>query len=205
METSNGVKKTFWFVILIVIVAAAAVFMVLRINSDHQPQQPAGSQSQNIINQTPMKVTSPQFLDGETIPVQYTCDGAGVNPPLNFSEVPQGTKSLALILHDPDAPIAGGWTHWTLWNIDPATQSIAENSVPSKAVQGKTSSGQNNYGGPCPPAADPAHHYHFKLYALGIVLKDLPSYSEKAELERAMAGQILAQADLVGLYGRAKK
>lgn len=202
METSNGVKKTFWYVILIVVIlAAVAILMVLRINSNRQPQQPAVSQ--NIINQTPMKITSPQFLDGENIPVQYTCDGAGVNPPLEFSDVPPATKSLALILHDPDAPVSGGWTHWTLWNIDPAITSIAENSVPAKAVQGKTSSGQNNYGGPCPPSG--IHHYHFQLYALDTVLKELPSYSEKAELERAMAGQILAQAELVGLYSRVKK
>jgi hypothetical protein len=201
METSNGVKKTFWLILLIIIMAAAAILMALRINSNHQPQEPAVSQ--NIINQTPMKITSPQFLDGENIPVQYTCDGAGVNPPLNFSEVPPGIKSLALIMHDPDAPVSGGWTHWTLWNIDPAIRSLAENSAPSLAVQGKTSSGQNNYGGPCPPSG--THHYYFKLYALDTVLKELPSYSEKTELEQAMAGHILAQAELVGLYSRAKK
>ncbi|MDE2311673.1 MAG: YbhB/YbcL family Raf kinase inhibitor-like protein [Patescibacteria group bacterium] len=145
-----------------------------------------------------MTITSPAFADGQPIPKKYTCDGDGVNPPLAFSGVPKEAGSLALVIDDPDAP-SGTWTHWTLWNIDPATLLIAENSVPSGAVQGQTSSGQNAYGGPCPPSG--THHYYFKLYALDSKLT-IPSFADSRALAQALNGHVMSQAQLVGTYSR---
>lgn len=145
-----------------------------------------------------MEIISPVFLNNQNIPGKYTCDGDGVNPPLEFKDVSKEAMSLALIMDDPDAP-AGTWVHWTLWNIDPSTTSIGENSVPPKAIAGQTSSGQNIYGGPCPPSG--AHRYFFKLYALDTKLS-LSSFSLKEDLEKAMQGHVIRQAELVGLYSR---
>ena len=149
-----------------------------------------------------MQITSPAFINNQNIPSKYTCDGDGVNPPLEFKDVPKEAVSLALIVDDPDAPIpppAGGWVHWTLWNMDPATTAITENSVPPKAIAGQTSSGQNVYGGPCPPSG--THRYFFKLYALDSKLS-LSSFSLKEDLEKSMQGHVIMQAELVGLYSR---
>ncbi len=200
-------RKTFWLIFLFVILGAAAVWLFILANKKNE--YIISSSLPNTINKSIMKITSPKFENNQNIPPLYTCDGQGVNPPLEFSNVLKEAKSLALILHDPDAPLAGGWTHWILWDINPGVASIAENSVPAKATQGKTSSGQNNYGGPCPPTSKQGdlsgiHHYQFKLFALDIALKDLPSYSEKGDLEAAMNGHILEQAVLVGLYSRVK-
>lgn len=147
-----------------------------------------------------MQITSSAFLDQQAIPSKYTCDGDGVNPPLEFKNIPPLAKTLALIVDDPDAP-AGTWTHWTLWNMASSTPGVAENSVPQGAVQGKTSSGQNSYGGPCPPSG--THRYFFKLFALDEKLH-LPSYSTVDKLVEAIQGHILDQAQLVGLYSRSK-
>ena len=103
-----------------------------------------------------MIIKSPIFLNNATIPSKYTCDGDNINPPFEIKNIPKGTKSLVLIVDDPDA--AGGtWTHWTLWNIDPGTSEIQENSIPSGASAGKTSYGRSKYDGPCPPSG--THHY----------------------------------------------
>ena len=145
-----------------------------------------------------MRIASPAFQNNQTIPAKYTCDADNVNPPLIFSEVPQGTKSLALIVDDPDAP-AGTWVHWLVWNIDPAVRQIAENSVPAGAVEGVTSFGTAGYGGPCPPSG--THRYFFKAYALDSML-ELDGKADKEKLLAAMKGHILDQAELVGLYKR---
>lgn len=145
-----------------------------------------------------MKLTSPVFNNNQNIPKKYTCDGENVNPSLSIYEVPQNTKSLTLIMDDPDAPM-GTWVHWTVWNIDPKTTEIAENSVPNNATQGTTSFGKPGYGGPCPPSG--THRYFFKLYALDTTLT-IPSSSDKADLEKTMEGHIFEKAELVGLYGR---
>lgn len=147
-----------------------------------------------------MTISSPTFENNRFIPSVYTCDGDNVNPPFKILETPQNAKSLVLIVDDPDAP-SGAWVHWLLWNIDPATKEIAQNSVPSGAVEGTTSFGETGYGGPCPPSG--THRYFFKLYALDAILK-LNQSAAKSELEKAMNGHILAEAQLVGLYGRVK-
>lgn len=143
-----------------------------------------------------MKLTSSVFLNNQNIPAKYSCDGVNVNPPLTLSDVPNNAKSLVLIMDDPDAPM-GTWIHWTVWNIDPKTSEIAENSVPSQAIEGKTGSGKSGYGGPCPPSG--THRYFFKLYALDNTLS-LTKNSTKEELEKEIKGHILDQTELVGLY-----
>lgn len=145
-----------------------------------------------------MRITSIAFENNQPIPKKYTCDGTNVNPPLTFHNVPGEAKSLVLIVDDPDAP-RGTFTHWTVWNIDPAITVIAENSVPDGAVQGITDFGQPGYGGPCPPSG--THRYFFKLYALDIDLV-LDSSASVFTLARAMEGHIIEKAELVGLYGR---
>lgn len=143
-----------------------------------------------------LKLTSPSFTSD--IPPKYTCDGDDINPPLFIESVPAGAQSLVLIVDDPDAP-AGTWVHWLVWNIDPLTSTIEENSVPSDSVQGTTSFGKPGYGGPCPPSG--RHRYFFKLYALDTMI-ELSESAKKEELEKAMQGHILDQAELVGSYGR---
>jgi Raf kinase inhibitor-like YbhB/YbcL family protein len=145
-----------------------------------------------------LKLSSPAFKHNESIPSKYTCDGADVNPPLVIENVPPGTKSLALIVDDPDAP-AGTWVHWVLWNIVPATKEIRENAVPSGALQGINDFRKSDYGGPCPPSG--THRYFFKLYALDMMLSLGPK-TKKTELEHAMKGHIVAHGELIGLYKR---
>ncbi|NQU77528.1 YbhB/YbcL family Raf kinase inhibitor-like protein [Candidatus Falkowbacteria bacterium] len=145
-----------------------------------------------------LKISSPTFEHEGAIPSKYTCDGDNVSLPLTFSEVPEGTKSLVLISDDPDAP-NGDWVHWLVWNIKPQITEIAENSVPEKAVEGKTSFGSTGYGGPCPPSGK--HRYFFKFYALDAIL-DLGPSAGKGELLEAMDGHVVGEAELVGTYER---
>lgn len=146
-----------------------------------------------------MRISSPSFQHSKRIPSQYTCDGANAIPPLQFSEVPKGTKSLALIVDDPDAPIEGSFTHWTVWNISPETTEIEEGVAPPEGVQVKNDFGNLGYGGPCPPSGE--HRYMFKLYALDKEL-DLEEEAGKSEVEEAMEGSILESSTLMGLYSR---
>lgn len=143
-----------------------------------------------------MKITSPAFENDTSIPAKYTCEGLGINPPLAFSDIPVDTKSLVLIMDDPDAP-AGLWVHWLIWNMTPDIHQIKENSIPANAVVGANTKGINQYGGPCPP--DREHRYFFKLFALDITLGISPQ-SDKNLLEKAMANHIINQAELIGLY-----
>ena len=146
-----------------------------------------------------MKIISPAFEHNKSIPSKYTCAGENINPPLEFSDVPESARSLALIMHDPDAPRENGFTHWVVWNINPSITDFKENSVPEDAIQGPNGRGENSYTGPCPPSG--THRYFFKLYALDIKL-DLTPDTDKSGLEKAMEGHILAQAELIGLYSR---
>ncbi|QGZ41868.1 PBP family phospholipid-binding protein [Pseudoduganella flava] len=146
------------------------------------------------------------FVDGGAIPATFTCDGADTSPPLAWAELPAGTKSLALIVDDPDAPDPAApqrtWVHWVLYNIPPAAGRLAEGGsrqLPAGTRCGKNDWGKAGYGGPCPPIGK--HRYFFKLYALDAQLPDLGS-TTKAELEHAMQGHVLGQAQLVGCYQR---
>jgi Raf kinase inhibitor-like YbhB/YbcL family protein len=143
-----------------------------------------------------MKLTSPSFENMKSIPSKFTCDGIDINPPLKIENVPSGAKSLALIVDDPDAP-AKVWVHWVVYDIDPGTKAIPENSIPG--IQGVNDSNGKNYGGPCPPSG--THRYYFKLYALDKMLGFIEG-ADKRKVEKAIEGHILAKDELVGLYKR---
>ena len=143
-----------------------------------------------------LRITSPAFGDNEAIPSKYTCDGEDVNPELKIENVPVGTKSLALVMDDPDAP-DGLWVHWLVWNINPNLRVLVEKAEPRESVVGKNTWGRNRYGGPCPPSG--THRYMFKLYALDATL-DLPGSAGKEQLIEAMDGHILGEALLTGRY-----
>ena len=148
-------------------------------------------------------VKSASFPEGGTIPKQYTCDAADVSPALTWADAPEGTQSLALIADDPDAPV-GTWTHWIIWNIPPG-EALPEGQPKTDTLNDGSRQGRNDfkrigYGGPCPPAGK-AHRYFFRLYALNAKL-DLKAGASRADLEHAMKGRVLAQAELMGKYGR---
>jgi Raf kinase inhibitor-like YbhB/YbcL family protein len=139
------------------------------------------------------------FKDGQEIPKKYGYKNGNASPPLTIRGVPDGAKSLALIMDDPDAMGAVGklWVHWVVWNIDAGTKEIAESSLPQEAVEGTTDFGQVGYGGPAPP--DKRHTYIFKLYALNAKLT-LQKGATKKQLEDAMQNHIIAQTSLCGTY-----
>lgn len=140
-----------------------------------------------------MRLTSPGFGNNTYMPVKFTCEGQDLSPALNIENIPSDTKSLALIVDDPDAPI-GVWVHWVVFDI-PVINSIEENSIPGR--QGINNAGELNYHGPCPPSG--THRYFFKVYALNTIL-NLKEGISKGALEKAMQGHILDKAELVGLY-----
>ncbi|KKU12028.1 MAG: PEBP family protein [Candidatus Woesebacteria bacterium GW2011_GWA1_45_8] len=145
-----------------------------------------------------MKLTSSAFTNEEKIPVEFTCDGKKVNPPLAISGIPEGAKSLAMIVDDPDAP-AGTFTHWVIWNIDAATTEIGSGTIPPKSQEGTNSAGRIGYTPPCPPSG--THRYFFTLLALDTTI-GLDAKAKKADLETAMKGHIMEQTNLIGAYGR---
>jgi Raf kinase inhibitor-like YbhB/YbcL family protein len=150
-----------------------------------------------------IKLTNSVFKDGEFIPKKYTCDGANVSPPVEWSGTPEAAKSIALICDDPDAP-AGIWVHWVIFNIPASANKLNENIPFDKvledgAVQGKNDFRKIGYGGPCPPGG--IHRYFFKIYALDKRLELKPG-ATKGELLNAMEGHILAEGKLMGRYSR---
>lgn len=153
-----------------------------------------------------MKLESPAFAPGAAIPVRYTCDGEDMSPPLRWSGVPSGARSLVLIVDDPDAPDPAKpqrtWVHWVVYNLPPTTGGLAEGvtgALPGGGLQGLNDWGRPGYGGPCPPVG--RHRYFHKLYALDVVLPDL-GRADKAAVLAAMRGHVLAEAELVGTRQR---
>jgi Raf kinase inhibitor-like YbhB/YbcL family protein len=146
-----------------------------------------------------MKITSSAFAPDAQIPEKYTCDGEDVSPPLSFEEAPDGTMSLALVLSDPDAPDMTFY-HWVIFNMDPATKVIAEDTIPTQGVMGKNDVGNLEYAGPCPPQG--IHRYIFRLYALDAELS-LSEGASAIDVEQATEGHVLEMAELIGLYGKA--
>ena len=150
-----------------------------------------------------MQINSNAFSHNGAIPSAYTCEGRDASPPLSWSGIPAGTKSLVLIVDDPDAPDPAAprmtWVHWVLYNLPPATQGMDEGTrnLPAGTLEGINDWKRTGYGGPCPPIG--RHRYFHKLYALDVVLPDLGKPA-KAAVERAMQGHILGQAELVGTY-----
>lgn len=154
-----------------------------------------------------MTLTSPEFKHGGDIPVRYTCDGEDMSPPLSWSDIPITALSLALIVEDPDAPDPAApqriWTHWVLYNMPPDATGLKEgvtnNQLPPGTLEGRNDWHKTGYSGPCPPVG--RHRYFFKLYALRTVLPDLDK-PNRARLLLEMEGDIIEQAELVGLYQR---
>lgn len=152
-----------------------------------------------------LRLSSPAFQHNDSIPAQYTCDAEDRSPPLEWGGVPPGAESLALIVDDPDAPDPKApktvYVHWVLYDIPPSATGLPENAtaLPPGAREGTNDWNRTGYGGPCPPIG--RHRYFFKLYALDSLLGDLGP-ATKAELENAMRGHILEQAELVGTYER---
>jgi Raf kinase inhibitor-like YbhB/YbcL family protein len=160
-----------------------------------------------------IQITSSAFAQGQVIPKKYTGEGDDVSPPLAWSGLPEGTKELALICDDPDAP-RGTWVHWVICKIPATAKGLPEGVArkaqpkdPAGAVQGKNSwpDGDENIGyrGPMPPRGDGVHHYHFKLYALDATIEAEPGLDKKALLDK-IKGHILAEGELMGTYERKK-
>lgn len=155
-----------------------------------------------------MPLQSSAFAPNEMIPRKYTGDGEDKSPPLSWSVVPPGTKELALIVDDPDAPTPTPWVHWVLYRIPAEARSLPEGIAPSLRVaqpaglaQGKNSWGKIGYGGPAPPKGHGRHRYFFKLYALDSPV-DLEPGAAKEALLKAMSGHVLAEGELIGTYQR---
>jgi len=152
-------------------------------------------------------LTSTAFTPAGPIPATYTCQGQDISVPLAWSDLPAGTRSLALIVDDPDAPDPAApkmtWVHWVLYNIPPSATGLPEavraQALPPGTLQGRNDWGRTGYGGPCPPVG--RHRYFFKLYALDVVLPDL-GQPDKQGLERAMRGHVLAKHELIGTYAK---
>ena len=144
------------------------------------------------------ELTSSSFDEGQPIPRKYSCDGENASPPLSWSSPPEGTRSLALVLHDPDAP-SGDFTHWVAWSIDPGSGGLEEGAHPPG--EGANGFGENGYGGPCPPPGDGAHRYLHELFALDTEL-DLEEGASREQLENAIEGHVLGGAELIGTYER---
>jgi Raf kinase inhibitor-like YbhB/YbcL family protein len=152
-----------------------------------------------------MQIVSDAFENNGPVPAKHTCDGRDVSPPLAWTGVPVGAKSLVLIVDDPDAPDPAAprmtWVHWVLYNLPPTVTSLAEgvHGLPPGTREGINDWKRTGYGGPCPPIG--RHRYFHKLYALDVVLPDL-GRPDKVALERAMQGHVLAHAELIGTYSR---
>lgn len=146
------------------------------------------------------KLISSAFNHNEFIPKTYSCEGKNISPPLEILNCPSGAESLVLVMDDPDAP-GGVWTHWLVWNISPDTHFIVEDSIPTGAIEGRTSFGKTSYGGPCPPKGHGLHHYHFKLMVLNEKI-ELEEGASREALESVLKGRVVSEALLVGLYKR---
>jgi Raf kinase inhibitor-like YbhB/YbcL family protein len=151
-----------------------------------------------------IELTSSAFESGDNLPMRYTCDGAGVSPPLQWRYAPDETKSLVLICDDPDAP-RGAYSHWVLYDIPPRIQQLPEGVSPGGrlswgGVQGRNDAGHVQYTAPCPPSG-PAHHYYFRLYALD-EQPELPPGATRQQVLDRIRDHIMDQAELISLYAR---
>lgn len=151
-----------------------------------------------------MRLASTAFTSGAEIPARFTCDGDDLSPPLAWSGAPPGTRSLAIVCRDPDAP-SGVWYHWAAYDIAPTVGRLAEHCRPDEKTalrQGTNDFRRAGYGGPCPPHGHGRHHYHFTLYALDVEHLDVPAHAHCREIERAAKAHALAVAELVCVYER---
>jgi Raf kinase inhibitor-like YbhB/YbcL family protein len=184
----------------IVVVLLAAVVLIVACQAKDKPDAPPKGGKTMALT-----INSPAFIEGGMIPKKFTCDDSDISPTLEIKGVPEGTKSLALIADDPDAPV-GIWVHWVLYNLPPDTK-ILDEAMPKDSVlkngarQGVTDFGRPGYGGPCPPGG--THRYFFKVYALDTMLT-VAGKATKKDLESAMKGHILTEGRLMGKYARQK-
>jgi hypothetical protein len=148
-----------------------------------------------------MQLTSPKFKANQPLPKKYTCDGEGINPPLNIIRTPPKTKSLALLVEDPDAP-NGIFTHWILWQIRYELAQIEEGAIPTGAKEGQNDFGKIGYGAPCPPTGHGPHRYMFKLYALDTDDLSIPISPNREDFLQAVETHVIEQAKLIGTYER---
>jgi len=180
---------------LLLVLVVMSAFLVYRSNQKKQQEQIANSLATGN-SMGSLLLSSTAFASQAPIPAKYTCQGDEINPPLTIQGVPVGTKSLVLVVDDPDAP-AGVWDHWVVWNIPPDTTEIAEGSVPAGGVQGNNSSGTSRYQGPCPPYG--THRYRFSVYAISDILALAPGATKDTVLS-TLSGKVLDQYTLIGLY-----
>ena len=180
-------------------IAAAAATITLGARSHTMPQ-------------STLRLTSTDFADGAMIPTPHAfdqmhgqnCGGQNISPALQWSGAPSGTMSFALVMHDPDAKLPGGWTHWVIYGMVPTMTGLARDAGKGNGpyVEGKSSFGFGHYGGPCPPVGNAPHHYGFTLYALDLTPTALAPGLDKTAVEAAIKGHTLATAALTGLYQR---
>ncbi len=189
-------RKVFVFM-LVLMSTGTRVITILALASHRTEAMPVQGK------EVPMfQLKSSSFQTESNIPPRFTCEGADISPELTWSGAPAGTKTFALIVHDPDAPRSGGFTHWVVFNIPAGVNHLAENAskhgqLSGGGVQGQNDSGKQGYMGPCPPSG--THRYYFRLYALDISL-GLSERASKGDLEKAIQGHVLAQAELMGRY-----
>jgi len=185
-------------ILFIVAIAVLALFSLAKNDRSTKIAVDTGGEPTGQKTNKNMKIVSSAFNHNTKIPRKYTCDGENVNPPVQFLDIPENAKSLVLIVDDPDAP-SKIWVHWVVYNINPQTSEVKENSVPQDGIEGITDFGKPGYGGPCPPSG--VHRYFFKLYALHTTL-DLPQNATKQMVEDKMQGHIIDRTELIGLYSR---
>jgi Raf kinase inhibitor-like YbhB/YbcL family protein len=184
--------------------AAGAAVIVALLLAIHFGSVAAPSPSPQEGKKMSLTISSPSFTNGGDIAKKFTCDGADVSPQLSWSDPPAESKTFALLADDPDAPV-GNWNHWTMWNLPQTLRGLPEGvskdgRLPDGSQQGLNDFRKTGYNGPCPPRGKP-HRYYFKLFALDTAL-DLKPSAGKKDLEAAMKGHILAQAEWMGRYGR---
>lgn len=196
-------KKLAIFTILIIVCILTFIFFTFYNKDKKKTASVSETKSQTKTEKleetkASMKIISTVFDQNQKIPTKYTCDGENISPPLQFLDLPENIKSLALIVDDPDAA-AKTWIHWVVYNINPDVKDVEEDGIPEGGTEGMTDFGRAGYGGPCPSSG--SHRYFFKLYALDTVL-DLPQSATKQMVEEKMQGHTLDKVELIGLYGR---
>ena len=180
-------------------IAVLAFVLLASCGASGQQNQTSVGKAMENASISKLSLTSDAFGEGGAIPVQYTCDGAGETPVLHWGEPPEGTKSFALVIDDPDAP-SGTFRHWGIFDIPASARSIGGPQRTGTGV--KNDFGKPGYGGPCPPKGHGAHHYHFKLFALDVGQLGVSAEAKVADVERAAQRHAVAMGELVGTYER---
>ncbi len=182
--------------VAIAAILAVLLIIVVGLQSMRRSQREIAAPTPSSHEQEQFDLASSAFSAGGSIPVKYTCDGENVRPPLSIRNVPSGTKSLAIVMYDPDAP-GGNFVHWLAWNISPETKEIQDGTLPEEVTEGTTSYRSVGYQGPCPPGG--SHRYVFRMYALRTILS-LGNKTTREDLETAINTYVITQTELIGRY-----